>query len=313
MRTAPKQTKILISLFHTPTEASRDIFYCVLRAGHLIAGLDYAKVHPNYPGHKLLLCLKGKGHVKVNDRTWPVNEGEIAWIFNHHANSHWPEEGSPWEMLWIRVDGPHMERMYQMLTSTGSPVFSGINARTSAAIFQRIFRVMETRPIAMEVTIHAEVGQLIRELFKTRYSANPSPKKENEIPQSLHKPIEAMRLYYNKPLRVHELAAMAHMSVSNFFRNFKAATGTSPIDWLKRERINQAKKRLLETDLSIAQIADETGYYDQFYFSRDFKRMTQVSPSEYRQRERAHKKWLELQQANDPLPPEPIIKKKSGK
>jgi AraC-like DNA-binding protein len=112
---------------------------------------------------------------------------------------------------------------------------------------------------------------------------------------------------------VHELAAMAHMSVSNFFRNFKAATGTSPIDWLKRERINQAKKRLLETDLSIAQIADETGYYDQFYFSRDFKRMTQVSPSEYRQRERAHKKWLELQQANDPLPPEPVIKKKNGK
>jgi AraC-like DNA-binding protein len=59
---------------------------------------------------------------------------------------------------------------------------------------------------------------------------------------------------------------------------------------LRRERINQAKKRLIETDDSIAEIAEQTGYYDQFYFSRDFKRMTTVTPSGYRQRERAQKK-----------------------
>ncbi len=80
------------------------------------------------------------------------------------------------------------------------------------------------------------------------------------------------------------------MSVTNFFRHFKAATGTSPIDWLRRERINQAKRHLLETDGSMAEIARQTGYYDQFYFSRDFKRMTGVSPSAYRQRERAQQK-----------------------
>jgi len=40
----------------------------------------------------------------------------------------------------------------------------------------------------------------------------------------------------------------------------------------------------------MAEIARQTGYYDQFYFSRDFKRMTGVSPSEYRQRERAQQK-----------------------
>ena len=49
------------------------------------------------------------------------------------------------------------------------------------------------------------------------------------------------------------------MSVSNFFRHFKAATGTSPIDWLKRERINQAKRRLIETEDPLAKIAEEAG------------------------------------------------------
>lgn len=290
MASAPKETKILVSLFHTPTDASREIFYCVLRAGHLIAGLDYKRVHPNYPGHKLLLCLKGHGFIHVNGRSFAVAPGQIGWIYNYHTNTHWPEKGSPWEMYWIRVDGPHMDQIYKTLTASGSPVFGGVDAAAAAAIYRRIFRILRSRSIAMEAALHAEVAGLVRELFLARHSANPAPGDTAEIPKSLLKPMEAMRLYYDKPLRIAELAAMANMSVSSFFRYFKAATGTSPIDWLKRERINQAKRRLLETDDTIARIAEETGYYDQFYFSRDFKRMTQVSPREYRQRERAHRK-----------------------
>ena len=292
MAAAPRETKILVSLFHTPTDAGREIFYCVLRAGHLIAGRDYRKAHPNYPGHKILLCLKGNGYVLVNGRAWPVAAGQVAWIFNHHANAHWPEEGSPWEIYWIRVEGPHMDQIYKILTGSGSPVFAGGNLAATGAIFRRIFRIMKHRSIAMEAALHSEVAALLMHLFQARHSTNPTDASAAEIPKSLHKPLETMRLNFHRPLRISELAHLAGMSASNFFRHFKTATGTSPIDWLKRERINQAKRRLLETDDSIAAIAEQTGYYDQFYFSRDFKRMTQLAPSQYRQRERAPKKAL---------------------
>ncbi len=131
----PKETKILVSLFHTPTDASREVFYCVLRAGHLIAGLDYRQVHPNYPGHKLLLCLMGHGFIRVTGRTWPVGPGQVAWIFNHHENAHWPAEGSPWEMYWIRVEGPKLDQIYKTLAASGSPVFTRVDAAGAAAIF----------------------------------------------------------------------------------------------------------------------------------------------------------------------------------
>ena len=290
MNKAPKKTEILESLFHTPTEASRQVFYCVLRAGHLISGEDYLKVHPNYPGHKLLLCLRGNGFVKVNDRDWSVSPGNIAWIFRGDDNSHWPAKGSPWEMLWIRVDGaadgpdlphPHLGRLAG-LQRRQQP--QGRPRSTSASS-----RYSRKRPIAMEAALHGEVALLINQLFEGRHEANPTS--ASDIPQSLRKPLEAMRLKYDRQLTVTELAKMAGMSVSSFHRQFKAATGTSPIDWLKRERINQAKRLLLETDDSIGEIADKTGYYDQFYFSRDFKRMTELSPTEYRQRERLEKKY----------------------
>lgn len=292
MNRVKHQTKIIQSCFHTPTDSGRELFYCVLRAGHLIAGEDYRKVHPNYPGHKLLFCLKGEGFVRVHGRDWKVSEGDLAWIFNDNDNAHWPVEGSPWEILWVRVEGPHMSSIYRVLTTVGSPVFGGVDGTRAAAAFKRILRTLVKRPIAMEAGIHAEVAGIINLLFASRHDANPTA--DSPIPQSLRKPLEAMRLRYNEPLTVNELARMAGMSVSSFHRQFKAATGTSPIDWLKRERINQAKKRLLETDDTIGAIADETGYYDQFYFSKDFKRMTKLSPTEYRQRERLEKKYARM-------------------
>src|SRR5437879_5349300 len=268
MPRAPQATRILVSLFHTPTDAGREVFYCVLRAWELVAGLEYQQVHPNYPGHKLLLCLKGHGFIRVNGRVWPVGPGHVAWIFNHHENAHWPAEGSPWEMYWIRVEGPKMDQIYKTLTASGSPVFTRIEAARAATFFRRIFRIMKRRSIAMEAALHAEVASLITLLFEARHSATPATTGQTEIPASLHKPLEAMRLYFQKPLRVSDLAKLAGMSVTNFFRHFKAATGTSPIDWLRRERINQAKGRLSGPADSWAAVPGKPGYSDQFISGR---------------------------------------------
>jgi AraC-like DNA-binding protein len=76
------------------------------------------------------------------------------------------------------------------------------------------------------------------------------------------------------------------MSESHFSRLFKSCIGTSPIDWLRRERINQAKHRLIESEDPIKEVARQVGYSDQFFFSKDFKRMTRMTPTQFRQQER---------------------------
>ena len=58
-----------------------------------------------------------------------------------------------------------------------------------------------------------------------------------------------------------------------------------PIDWLRRERVNQAKRRLTESSDAIEEIATQVGYNDRFFFSRDFNKLTGYSPREFRRRE----------------------------
>ena len=91
-----------------------------------------------------------------------------------------------------------------------------------------------------------------------------------------------MALYPDRPWRVAALARLCRLSQPHFHRKFKQATGSTPIDWLRRERINHARRRLLESGDSVKQISEQVGYNDPFFFSRDFKRYTGVAPKDYR-------------------------------
>jgi AraC-like DNA-binding protein len=66
---------------------------------------------------------------------------------------------------------------------------------------------------------------------------------------------------------------------------FKQAFGTSPIDWLRRERISQAKRRLADTLDDGKEIASQVGYAARYFFSKDFKKHTGFTPTQYRARE----------------------------
>lgn len=93
-----------------------------------------------------------------------------------------------------------------------------------------------------------------------------------------------MQDYYSAQFTMDELARRTGMSSRNFLRRFKQATNESPLTYLHKLRINQAK-RLLETDFkSIQEICFEVGYEDVPFFRRIFKRYTGLSPRDYRQR-----------------------------
>jgi AraC-like DNA-binding protein len=65
---------------------------------------------------------------------------------------------------------------------------------------------------------------------------------------------------------------------------FRQELGMTPIAYLNRYRVMQAKGLLKETDKTITQIALEVGFSDSGYFSRVFRREAGMSPDAYRRR-----------------------------
>jgi AraC-like DNA-binding protein len=63
---------------------------------------------------------------------------------------------------------------------------------------------------------------------------------------------------------------------------FRKESGVTPIAYLNRYRVKQARQLLTDTDQSITEIALEVGFSDSGYFGRVFRREVGVSPEAYR-------------------------------
>ncbi len=78
-----------------------------------------------------------------------------------------------------------------------------------------------------------------------------------------------------------DMAAAVALSPIHFARQFKKSTGQSPYQYLLGARI-EAAKRLLRSDLAIAEIAFRCGFSHQEHLTRIFGRMVGVTPAAYR-------------------------------
>jgi transcriptional regulator GlxA family with amidase domain len=89
---------------------------------------------------------------------------------------------------------------------------------------------------------------------------------------------------FHKSFPLEAPARRAGMSLRNFVRRFKQATGDSPLTYVQKLRIAAAKRMLEGDHRTMQEISDAVGYQDVAFFRSLFQRHTGVSPSEYREK-----------------------------
>ncbi|WP_158968214.1 transcriptional regulator FtrA [Chachezhania sediminis] len=86
------------------------------------------------------------------------------------------------------------------------------------------------------------------------------------------------------PMGVPDMAKQAGQSERTFLRRFREATGQTPVQWLRRERVLRAMRLLEETALTLEDIAEDCGFGSQATFRATFHEFAGTSPSAYRER-----------------------------
>lgn len=86
----------------------------------------------------------------------------------------------------------------------------------------------------------------------------------------------------HRPITVAALAAHARLAPRTFLRRFAEETGTTPMQWILRARVDAARELMENTRLPIDRIAEEVGLGTGSNLRLHFRRLLDVSPSEYR-------------------------------
>jgi AraC family transcriptional regulator, arabinose operon regulatory protein len=98
----------------------------------------------------------------------------------------------------------------------------------------------------------------------------------------VRKAIDFLALNFRAPFHMETLARTCGLSSSRLAHLFKDETGTSPQQFVERQRIREACTLLRITSQDIGQIAAQVGYDDPFYFSKRFRRHMRKSPTQFR-------------------------------
>jgi AraC family transcriptional regulator len=136
-------------------------------------------------------------------------------------------------------------------------------------------------PLAAESLANVMAVHLLRHVLAPR---QPTRRRHGTLPRAkLRAVVEYVEEHLDAGPSLDQLAALARLSVYHFARQFKAATGLPPHQYVILRRVERARQLLQAgMDLSLAEVAARAGFCDQSQFTHHFKRMVGVTPGQFR-------------------------------
>jgi AraC family transcriptional regulator len=219
------------------------------------------------------------------DRRFVAGSGSVTlWPGTHESKSiTW--EG-PCETINVAVDGSTLQRLAPSVDHLADMRWTprlGIHDPQLATI---------VRAMAADVASGCPGGGLYGEALSValaayvseRYSTTPASRQPQSPALSrrqLRRVLDYIRANLGRDLSLGELSRVAQLSPHHLCRDFKSAVGTTPHQYVMRERIREAERLLATRRASVAEVAFTTGFASQSHFTEMFRRATGRTPRRY--------------------------------
>ncbi len=257
---------------------------------------------------ELVLVLDGNGQHITEQETYPLTTGDVFVISGN--TRHGFKDARGLKLCNIQYDPdqflrgrPALDKMlgYHALFDCEPDAAPGdhFNERLQLAPEQLAYAVSLLATLKSEFDGHTEGHEVIIEgvflLLITYLSRVHSRQSQDSVLPSMRlaNVISHVQKNFHEPLRIEELARIAHLSPSQFQRTFKRTYGTTPQKFIRQVRLYKACEMLKDPNQDITSIAYETGFSSSSFFTSQFKSAMGETPTHYR------RKVLELQPGSE--------------
>lgn len=226
------------------------------------------------------LVLQGTKRVAMGDRTFDFGAGEsllitadvptVSQITRAQVNA-------PYISLVLDLDPAVIESLVIEMGAAPfaaeAPVRVDVTEAEVADTALRLIRLFD-RPSAMAVLKDPLLRELHFWLLGGRHGgAIRAIGVADSHAHRIARAVTLLRTNFDKPLRVHDLAAAAGMSVSALHEHFRAITSLTPLQFQKQLRLLEARRMMLAEGASIADAAYAVGYESVPQFTREYGRL----------------------------------------
>lgn len=220
------------------------------------------------PFHHIFFVEKGEALFRTKSGSFTVGAGTVI-LMKKGEPVHYEPVGNCLKTGWVTFDGPAAEGLLECFRAEGFERMpeNGLNAL-----------LRECAKAAERGASTARLSRLCYELVVEFFEARDYAQKHTALLQAE----DFMRKNCVQDLSVSDVAAAAKVSESFLYRLFRAE-GTTPVEYLRRCRLERAKRYLLENpEMRIGEIAQLCGFADAAYFCKVFRDSERMTPKAYR-------------------------------
>jgi AraC-like DNA-binding protein len=224
--------------------------------------------------YNLWYPLKGEGIISINSENYPIRPGSAFILRPNDVISAYCYKEKPivnFASHWKFKDPTQMITPYYNITLSDPLFFNSIIERCMQA------KLMEGEQNAY--LIENYVLMLISIIIRDGTQSD-TPNWDDKIMLLVEKITENPR----KDWSVDKMSALAAISRAQLNRRFRRVTQMSPIEFVVKTRLDNAMILLKDSQLSMEEIAESTGYKDLYFFSRQFKKKIGISPLQFRKK-----------------------------
>ena len=243
------------------------------RTQRLIGGISdlapgYRVGRRAFGSHELLFPLEGPFSVEIGGETIEATPGDGVFLAAKDAHNYGSDVAT--RMLWFHFD-PELFADAPPGHSRCRPAFR----LQETGLLAELLYLEERRDPGRAIT----TGNALRHYLELQLGAE-SP--AERLAARLDPVFEKVRARIERNWSVAEMARLGCMSESYFFAAVRKLYAASPLELLRRMRLETAAILLQRSNCELKTVAERTGYADAFSFSRAFRRHYHISPSTFR-------------------------------
>lgn len=209
-----------------------------------------------------------------------LEAGSAFLLFPGVWHRYAPDPETGWHEYWIGFDGDQARRwLKHRFISPRKPVVKVSAEDAVQAVFAHTLQSVRQHRPALQQILAGAIANLLG-LFYSAQQALPAP--EAAQANKIESAIARIQSDFARDVDMQALANDLGVSYSWLRAKFTDHTGLAPRQYLLELRMVRARSLLAETSLTVKEIAVQTGFGDEHYFSRIFRQRLKCTPSQWR-------------------------------
>ena len=262
--------------FAAPSAKAKKFYYKALSVGHFYCNDKYYLKRDRLDSILLVYVIDGAFTFRsTGGELQTAKKNDLVVINCYESHEYFTESNV--EFMWVHIDGPNAKEICKEIIDTDGNLLRSAKYKSVKENVYRIFNDFKGVTHLSEHELSTIIYEVLMELL------NPiKAKDENLYEENVSAAKSYILEHLNENISISALAKISNMSPTHFSRTFKRYTSFSPYEYVISVRLNKAKEYLLNTDMSISQIAFKTGFNSTANFIYCFTTNEGVSPSKFR-------------------------------